>query len=368
MKKLVALFLAAALTLSLVACGGGGSSSAAPAGSGSTAGSSAAASTPKEPLNVALLYGGTLGAQAFIDVVDKGFKQAAADFGINYSVLENVELSAAADTFRTVIANGADVLVVADVKWNEALAEVADENPDFPFVHLDADGTGGLSSAHPNIYEVSYKEHESAFLNGVFCALMSKTGKVAQIQGSDSGTMIRFNSGFRAGVQYVLDTDPPTTVVGFSDVNKGYETAMLYYDQGYDWLAACAAGSNLGVFQASQEKGGDNWCCGAADGQFHLMPERIVCSQVKTIDKVGYNYIKHIVETGDFKGGQWDVLGIAEGGVDLIFNDQNEELLKIIPEETMAKYEAIRDEVVSGAIQVPATYEELDAFTARYEG
>ena len=100
MKKLVALFLAAALTLSLVACGGGGSSSAAPAGSGSTAGSSAAASTPKEPLNVALLYGGTLGAQAFIDVVDKGFKQAAADFGINYSVLENVELSAAADTFR----------------------------------------------------------------------------------------------------------------------------------------------------------------------------------------------------------------------------------------------------------------------------
>ena len=194
MKKLVALFLAAALTLSLVACGGGGSSSAAPAGSGSTAGSSAAASTPKEPLNVALLYGGTLGAQAFIDVVDKGFKQAAADFGINYSVLENVELSAAADTFRTVIANGADVLVVADVKWNEALAEVADENPDFPFVHLDADGTGGLSSAHPNIYEVSYKEHESAFLNGVFCALMSKTGKVAQIQGSDSGTMIRFNS------------------------------------------------------------------------------------------------------------------------------------------------------------------------------
>ena len=42
--------------------------------------------------------------------------------------------------------------------------------------------------------------------------------------------------------------------------------------------------------------------------------------------------------------------------------------LKIIPEETMAKYEAIRDEAVSGAIQVPATSEELDAFTARYEG
>lgn len=368
MKKLVALFLAAALSLSLAACGGGASSGT-PAGSGSGAAStSGTASTPKEPLKYVFLYGGSLGGQAFADVVDAGLKKAAADFGAEYSVLEKVEGSAAADTFRTVIESGVDLIIIADVKWNEALAEVADDYPDFPFVHMDADGTGALSAEHPNIYEVSYKEHESAFLNGVFCALMSKTGKVAQIQGGDSGTMIRFNSGFRAGVQYVLDTDPSTSVVGFSDVNKGYETAMLYYDQGYDWLAAVAAGSNLGVFQASQEKGGDNWCCGAADGQFHLMPDRIVCSQVKTIDHVGYNYIKNVVETGDFKGGQWDVLGIAEGGVDLIFNDQNPEVLDMIPEETMAKYEAIRDKVISGDIKVPATYEELDAFTDRYEG
>lgn len=157
-------------------------------------------------------------------------------------------------------------------------------------------------------------------------------------------------------------------MVGYTDVNKGYETAMLYYDQGYDWLAACAAGSNLGVFQASQEKGGDYWCCGAADGQFHLMPDRIVCSQVKTVDKVGYTYIKNAIETGDFKGGEWDVFGTAEGGVDLIFNDQNPEVLDMIPEETMAKYEAIRDKVVSGEIKVPATYEELDTFTDRYDG
>lgn len=366
MKKLVALFLAAALTLSLVACGGG-SSSAAPAGSGSTAGSSTAASTPKEPLKYVLVYGGTLGAQSFVDVVDAGLKQAAEDFGAEYTVLQKVEDSAVADTIRTVIDSGVDLIVIATTKWNEALGQVADEFPDVPFANLDSDGTGDLSAAHPNIYEVSYKEHEAAFLNGVFCALMSKTGKVAQLQGADSGTMIRFNSGFRAGVQYILDTDPPTSVVGYADVNKGYETAMLYYDQGYDWLAACAAGSNLGVFQASQEKGGDNWCCGAADGQFHLMPDRIVCSQVKTIDKVGHSYIESAV-AGDFKGGQWDVFGTAEGGVDLIFNDQNPEVLEMIPEETMAKYEAIRDKVISGEIQVPATYEELDAFTARYDG
>lgn len=366
MKRFLTFAVAAVMALSLAACGGGSESADTEAAAGNEAAAEGAEAS-SEPINVVLLYKGKLGAQAFIDVVDKGLKEAEADLGINYSVLENVDTSAAADTIRTVIANGTDLVIIADASWNEALIEVATEFPDTAFAMLDSDGTGVLSESCSNIYEVSYKEHESAFLNGVFCALMSKTGKVAQIQGSDSGTMIRFNSGFRAGVQYILDVDPPTSVVGFADVNKGYETAMLYYDQGYDWLAGCAAGSNLGIFQASQEKGGDNWCCGAADGQFHLMPDRIVCSQVKTIDQVAYNYIKDVVETGDFKGGVWDVFGTAEGGVDVIFTD-NEELLAMIPEETMAKYEAIRQDVIDGNIAVPSTYEELEAFTARYEG
>ena len=364
MKKFKFLALSLLAAMALTACGGGDSAETEAAAGGEEA---AAEEQSSEPLNVVLLYKGKLGGQAFIDVVDKGLKQAEEELGINYSVLENVETSAAADTFRTVIANGTDLVIIADAAWNEALMEVAAEYPDTAFAMLDSDGTGVLAETCSNIYEVSYKEHEAAFLNGVFCALMSKTGKVAQIQGADTGTMIRFNSGFRAGVQYILDVDPPTSVVGFADVNKGYETAMLYYDQGYDWIAGCAAGSNLGIFQASQEKGGDNWCCGAADGQFHLMPDRIVCSQVKTIDQVGYNYIKSVVETGDFKGGVWDVFGTAEGGVDLIFTD-NEELLSMIPEDTMATYESIRDAVISGDIAVPATYEELEAFTARYEG
>ncbi len=368
MKRLIALFLAAALALSLAACGGNGGSPATGGGDGSSQGSGQ--STPvssQEPLKYVFIHSASLGSQSFADVVDKGLKEAAAAFGAEYSIIENVETSAVADTLRTVIASGSHLVIIAVNTWNDPLMEVAKEYPDFPFAVLDADGTGVLSQSCSNIYEVSYREHESAFLNGVFCALMSKTGKIAQLQGSDGGTMVRFNSGFRAGGKYVLGEDPSTTVVGFTDVNKGYETAMLYYNQGYDWLACCAAGSNLGAFQASQEAGGDKYICGAADGQFHLMPDRIVCSQVKTIDKVGYQYIQGIVENGDFKGGKWDVLGAQEGGVDLIFNEGNAELMAMIPDETMAEYQKIRSAVMSGEITVPATPEELDSFTQRYQ-
>ncbi len=364
MKKIIALFLTLAMLGSLAACGG---STTEEVGSSEPSAEAETVVEEEEPLNVVFAAENSLGSQSFLDVCVEGLQNACDEVGGKLTIIQEVETSTVADTMRTAIANGAQVIVIATTAWNEAFTEVAAEFPDIPFVNLDSDGTGAMAGEYSNIYEVSYKEHEAAFLNGVFVSLMTESGKVAQIQGADTGTMVRFNSGFRAGVQYVLDIDPPTSVVGYADVNKGYETAMLYYDQGYDWLACCAGGSNLGVFQASQEKGGDYWCCGAADGQFHLMPDRIVCSQVKTIDQVAYSYIKGIVENGDSRGGQWDVLGVAEGGVDLIFNDQNEDVLEIVSEEVMEMYNAIREQIISGELQIPSTPEELETFTARFE-
>ena len=136
----------------------------------------------QEPLKYVFIHSASLGSQSFADVVDKGLKEAAAAFGAEYSIIENVETSAVADTLRTVIASGSHLVIIAVNTWNDPLMEVAKEYPDFPFAVLDADGTGVLSQSCSNIYEVSYREHESAFLNGVFCALMSKTGKIAQLQ------------------------------------------------------------------------------------------------------------------------------------------------------------------------------------------
>ena len=114
MKRLIALFLAAALALSLAACGGNGGSPATGGGDGSSQGSGQ--STPvssQEPLKYVFIHSASLGSQSFADVVDKGLKEAAAAFGAEYSIIENVETSAVADTLRTVIASGSHLVIIA---------------------------------------------------------------------------------------------------------------------------------------------------------------------------------------------------------------------------------------------------------------
>ncbi len=382
MKKKLALLLVSVLALTqMTACGSGGSNSSASStsasdnssvsspttsSSGSSASSSTApAATTQNEIKVVTLYTQNLGSQSFVDVIDRGCKRAAEELGIQYSSLESLEVANAPDAVRAAIIGGANLVIASAASFNDALMTLAVEFPDVKFCSIDSDGAT-ITEYLPNIYEVTYREHEAAFLQGAFCALMSKTGQVAQLQGMEGGVLDRFNAGFRAGVRYVLDVDPITVVVGFSDVNKGYETAIMLYDQGYDWLACCAGGSNLGVFQASEEKGGDYWVCGAADGQFHLMPSRVVASQVKTIDDVAYDVCAMAVN-GTFPGGTSVQLGVKEGGVNLIFTDMNEDLLKMVPQEVMDTINQLRQDITEGKLVVPSAPAELDSFTTRME-
>lgn len=344
MKKLLSLALVLAMSLALLtACG---QAATPPSSEDADSGSA------KIEVSAVAFYTSNLGSQSFADVVDRGLKQAAADFGIKYSALESVDPATIVDTARSAIAQGANLLVFTANQYAEGIEQLLDEYPDVMFCL--PDGAGTIPQPYmPNYHEVTYKEHEAAFLTGAFAAMMSKTGKVAQLQGQEGGTLARFNAGFRCGVKYVNGTDPTTVVIGFTDVNKGYETTMMLYDQGYDWVACCAGGSNLGVFQASEEKGGDYWTLGAADGQFHLMPSRIVASQVKTIDKVVHSIVEQVV-AGNFPGGTGIQMGIKEGGVDLIFTDKNADLVAMVPKDVKDKLDQLRADIISGKLVVPS--------------
>ena len=54
---------------------------------------------------------------------------------------------------------------------------------------------------------------------------------------------------------------------------------------------------------------------------------------------------------GTFPGGQTHVFGLKDDGVDWVYDDKNEAL---IPDEVHARVEALRAEIVSGAIVVPS--------------
>ncbi len=357
MKKTIKLFslaLAATMVFTLGAC----SSSSEPSSSTSASTSTSSEAPSETPIKVGLVISANFGTQSFVDVILAGCEQAQDELGVELLKVENIKVPQLADTYRTLIGQGVNLIIGAEASQADVIATLAPEFPDVMFASVDAEVPGNLS----NVVSYSYKEHESAFLLGAFTALMTENDKVAFIGGTEGGTMVRFQAGFESGAQYINpDIDVAVAYVGWADTTKGKETATMLYNQGYDWIAPCAGGSNLGVFQAAEELGGDNWVCGAADGQFHLMPSRIVASQVKRVDTVAYTAIKSAVD-GTFVGGESIVMGLAEDGVDMPYTNMNDDLLAMIPAEVTTQIEELRNSIISGDIVVPGTFEEAEAF------
>lgn len=175
--------------------------------------------------------------------------------------------------------------------------------------------------------------------------------------------MDRFEVGYSCGAGYVNpDVEASVAYVGnFNDVNKAKELATMLCDQGNDWLVPAAGASNLGVFQAVSEKGEGQFTMGAADGQFHLMPEKIVASQVKMIDNVCYMIIEDMLNDKAYLGQSLD-LGLKEEGVGILYNP-DEDIAGIISDETKTKIDELTRDIIDGRIVVPKTAEELAAFS-----
>ena len=58
-------------------------------------------------------------------------------------------------------------------------------------------------------------------------------------------------------------------------------------------------------------------------------------------------------------------LGLKEGGVKLLFTN-NEELLKLIPDDVKSAIDDLTAKVESGEIKVPSSEEEFNSFTYQY--
>ena len=80
MKKLLALVLTLAISLSLIACGG---SKGGPTAGSTTPSPTSSSTTKEDPLRVVYL-GTKLGDNSTADAINEGAKKAAEDFGMEY--------------------------------------------------------------------------------------------------------------------------------------------------------------------------------------------------------------------------------------------------------------------------------------------
>jgi basic membrane protein A len=292
-----------------------------------------------------------IGDGNFNDLSWAGVQAAAAEFGYTATYLESLDQSnyypnlvEAAETSVIVIAVG--FLLV------DAVAEVAPQFPDIPFVILDA-----VVEAD-NVESYVFKEQEGGFLGGVAAALYSQSKILGIVGGEEIPPVVRYEVGFTAGARTILGNDwqPLVNYVGsFGDPAGGLSAASAQYDQGADIIFPIAGLTNNGIFEAARTRGLANSVIGVDSDQSAIGANEQIFFIGKALDVAVIDAVRDLSE-GTFEGGI-NNLGLIEDGTGI--GDPAGKLSADIT-ATVAAYEAA---IVSGEIVVPVDRDTLAAFT-----
>jgi basic membrane protein A len=280
---------------------------------------------------------------------DKSFNQAGYDgaerwkkeTGKAYAEFEVSNAAQREQAQRRMAERGASPIVGIGFSQGSSLEKVAKEFPKVQFAIIDS------VIKLPNVESIVFKEHEGSFLVGMMAAMASKSGKVGFVGGMDIPLIRRFQCGYEQGAKYanpkveVSANMTGTTPAAWNDPAKGGELAKAQFAKGVDVVFAAAGGTGVGVYQAAKD--GGRLAIGVDSNQNHLHPGTMLTSMVKRVDVAVYNAFKGT------RGGNVNVLGLKEGGVDYAMDEHN---AKLVTPEMKTKVDAAKADIIAGKIKV----------------
>jgi len=271
-----------------------------------------------------------------------GFNAGAAKYG--YSQHKVVILSNASTYIPTLqqVAAHYNLVVTTFPPMIQAVDTVAPQFPKTDFVLLDAQTT----KAHPNVQTLFFKENESSFLAGVVAGMMTKTDRVGFLGALVQDVINRYLVGFQQGVKYVN----PKVHVSWAYVNAledpalGKQFALQMYGKGIDIIHAATAGTEVGVYEASQQA--KKFLIGADVDIRPLDPQYGLTATGPDFSGAA-KIIMQQYATGKFLSGRHQY-GLKDGAVRILpFNTT------LVPGNVRAKVAAVEKLIVNGTIKVP---------------
>lgn len=279
---------------------------------------------------------------------DKSFGQAAWEgaerwkkaSGKPYLEFEITNAAQREQAARRFAQRGANPIVGVGFPQASSIEAVAREFPKVGFAIVDS------VVALPNVQSFVYREHEGAFLTGLLAALASKTGKLGFVGGQDIPLVRKVLCGYEQGAKYadsqvqVIWAMTGTTNAAWTDPARGAELTRMQAAQGVDVVWAAAGTTGLGVLQAAADLG--LLGIGVDSNQNALHPGHMLTSMLKRTDVAvfqAFSGVKPGVTT----------LGLAEGGLDLAFDEHNAAL---VTPEMRRRVDAAKADIIAGRIKV----------------
>jgi basic membrane protein A len=281
----------------------------------------------------------------------RGARDAQQKLGIQLKVVEATDDNAFEAMHRALAQKQFDLVIGVGISQGDAVRKVSAAFPDRRFALVDAEVSA------PNVRSLLFQEHEGSFLMGVAAAMANRSGKVGFIGGMEIPLIKRFEMGYVAGVRHVnpkievLSSYVGVTSEAWNNPPKCKELALSQYGRGADVIFAAAGASNLGLFDAAEEK--QKLAIGVDSNQNWIKPGRVLTSMLKRVDVAVFKTIE-LAQQGRFAGG---IIrhGLGDQGVDAAVDSNND---KILTQEIRARLESTKKQILAGKIKVPDYYQQ----------
>ena len=335
MKKITAIVLALLMVLSVAAC------------------SNNKQSETEDKFTFALVIGvGGLGDGSFNDLLKEGCDNAVKTYGLdpNYQLIEPKEVAEFEGHFTDLAASKKyDLIVCGGFDAIEAVTKVAGQFPEQKFLFVDGEVDGC-----DNVTSVTYRDNEKAYCLGIVAANETDKDKIGIVLALDIPSLRVFSTGFIAGARSVKpDIEVEVKIVGgFADTTTAKELAIALKQDGIDTIYVAAGGSGLGCFAAAEEQGGLK-LVGVDINQCLLSPT-VIISGLRLMQVTIENGIGSAIK-GTLKGGPR-----SEGFAEDALGWTTEGSTYQFKAESLEMAEKAKADIVSGAVKVPTTYEEIN--------
>jgi basic membrane protein A len=344
-------FLLTATAVLLTGCNGQESDT------GKSVPSSPAASS-KSQLKVGVVFdSGGRGDKSFNDSAWAGVQRAEKDLGVPESDVKTVDSKSEKDyegNLEALAESGCNIIFAVGISQGNALNTVAPKHPDIKFAIIDGE------VKQPNVRSIVFSEEQGSFLAGYLAGLVTKSNKVGFVGGQKIALIEKFQAGYESGAKTAnpnVELLPAKYTESWDDTSLGKAAAENLYSNGADIVYHAAGRCGLGVIEAAKEA--SKFVIGVDGDQDGEAPGLVLTSMVKHVDEAVYQTIKD-VQDGKFEAGtkRYDLAANGVGLTDFQYTKDK------IGQANIDKVKAVADKIKSGAIKVPTSVAEEQAFLA----
>lgn len=305
MKKLIALVLAAIMSMSLMACGTSATESTAPAET-----SAAETAETEETAKICLIVNQASGDLGPIDAMIAGAERAEEEFGVSVKLIESLDAAGYEEDIRAMAKDGYDLIMTTFTPMQEATIAVAKDYPDVKFGAIFQ--TSNEDGTYDNIWSTKYLGSECTYALGSLAATITESGKVGYISGDEAASVCDACNGFMRGVH---NTNPDVDVMfasvgSYEDPAKAKEIANAMIAEGVDFIQTDCSASQLGVIEAASEAG--IYVSGDVSDNRELYEDGFVSYLGIDFGQNVYLAVKYFVD-GEFPGGEQGVMNLSCG-------------------------------------------------------